>query len=220
MHHENLPVAIWAGTDTDGGDFQRFGDLTRQIERNAFEHNGKSARLLDSTRILEHLCPAGSIAPLNFMTTHSIYGLGRQPNVTHNRNLGTDQSGDRARHFFSAFQLHRLGTRLNQTTRVTHSLLFRDVVRQVGHIAQDQRAWFGASDHLRVIGHLVHRDRDCRISPLHDHAEAVPDKKNVDTRSINQPSERAIISGHHGQVSGEALGALNSRNGNFLIHRI
>jgi hypothetical protein len=51
-----------------------------------------------------------------------------------------------------------------------------------------------------MIDDLVHGHRQRGVEPLHHHAEGVADEQHVDARLVENPRERIVVGGEHGDL--------------------
>ena len=95
--------------------------------------------------------------------------LGREPDVTHDRNARAHDALDGRRHVASAFELDRVRPAfLDEAHRIADRLFGRDLVAAERHVAHDQRTPSPARDEPGVVDGLVEGDRQGCLLPLHD----------------------------------------------------
>ena len=98
---------------------------------------------------------------------------------------------------FSAFDLHGLGAGADECSRVAHRLFGRDVVRQVRHVADDERVLRASGDGSGVMDHLVHGYAQ-RVGIAEDHhAEGVADEDDVGAGGVGDFRGGIVVCGEH-----------------------
>ena len=121
--------------------------------------------------------------------------------MAHHRDAGGDEPRDELGVHGAALELDRVAAALlHQPAGVRDAVLDRRLVGHERHVADDVRAPRRACDRAAVIDHLVERDRQRRLVTLHDHAERVADQQHVDAGFVEQPRERGVVRGEHGDL--------------------
>ena len=121
--------------------------------------------------------------------------------MAHHRDAGADEPAHELGVDRAALELDRVAAALlHQPAGVRHALLERRLVRHERHVADDVRAPRAAHDRAAVIRDLVERDRQRRVVALHDHAERVADEQDVGAGLVEQPRERRVVGGEHGDL--------------------
>ena len=90
------------------------------------------------------------------------------------------------------------------------------VVDRERQIDNDERSFGGASDHFRVIDHLVQRNRQRVVVSLHHHCQRVADQQHIDARLIQQACHREIVGRQHRDLLAALLHLGKRRNGQPL----
>ena len=132
--------------------------------------------------------------------------------MAHDRNLGVEDCLDGFDALqLPAFDLDRMGARLDEPAGVAHRLFVRDVIREVRHVADDERALRTAHDGARVMDHVVHGHAE-RIGITEDHhAEGVADKNDVGAGGVGDFGAGKVVGGEHAEAL-HALHRLDSRD--------
>ncbi len=94
MQHENLTVDLGTGPDADGRNSDTLGDTARELCRNALEHHGKTARILDPTGLVEHALGRIIRPALYPVATVLVHRLRRHSEMAHHRDAGLDDVPD------------------------------------------------------------------------------------------------------------------------------
>ena len=118
--------------------------------------------------------------------------------MAHHRDLGVEDGfdGSDARRL-AAFDLHRMRAGLDEASGVAHRFLDRDVVREIGHVADDERARRAANGGARVVEHVVDGDAE-RVGIAEDHhAEGVADEDDVGAGGVGDLRARIVVRGEH-----------------------
>ena len=68
------------------------------------------------------------------------------------------------------------------------------------HVADDVRPPHAAHDRAAVVDHLVERDGERRVVALDDHAERIADEQHVGAGFVEEPRERGVVGGEHGDL--------------------
>src|SRR4249920_1610990 len=96
MDHEHLTVTMRARADADGGNGQPLGDLLSQVLRNTLQHHRKRAGILYCQGITHDRFPLFFVLTLDLIAAESVHRLGREANVTHDRDADLDDGLDRS----------------------------------------------------------------------------------------------------------------------------
>ena len=107
VEDENLPIAIRAGADANGGNRKLTGDRRSHLPRNAFEHQGSGSGTLKGVCIAPQLRDCFGRARLHAVAAHAVHALWRKPEVADHGNFGCSNGP----HDFDArpLDLHGLG---------------------------------------------------------------------------------------------------------------
>jgi hypothetical protein len=107
--------------------------------------------------------------------THRVHALGRETHVRHDGDAGVHDALDRRRRIDPPFELDGLRSALGEeSASIRERLLRAHLPAEERHVPDDVRAPRASDDGAAVVNHLVDRDGQGRILPLHDHPERVP----------------------------------------------
>src|SRR5579883_886943 len=217
--YQNLAVALRPGADADRGDGKRLADLGGQKARDKLHENGKRPRLLDGERI--------GLQPLGLLTGSSLNAqpdgvdiLRCQPDMAHHRNADFGEATNGRRHGDTPFELDSVrATFLQEPAGVTDSLVGVDLIREEGHVCQEQRALRAAPDRLHMVKHLLHGDRQGGLVPELLFTERIPYEDNIDLGFIHQARRRVVVRGEHGDLLAARLLSQKVRD-RYLLDRL
>ena len=214
VQHLNLPVAMHARADTDGGDGERRGNLPRQRRRNALQYYGKRARALQGERLLLDLLRLSQRAPPRAVAAQLVYRLRRQAQVPHHRNAGRHQARGRGHGALAAFQLHPVRAAfLHQPAGIAQRLLLRNVVREKRHVGNHQRPARTARHGLGMAHHVVHRDRQGVVVAQHRIAQAVAHQNRGHAGGFHKVRQRRVVRREHDDLASLRLHPLEIGGG-------
>ena len=129
VEDQNLPIALRAGADADGRDFQFARDHGRNLARDAFENDATGASAFQGDRIAHQLLDCLQGLALHLVSAHGVQRLRRKSDVADHGNLGLDHAFDQARALLATLNFYRLGpSLLDKTSGVAQSVARRDVV--------------------------------------------------------------------------------------------
>ena len=135
-------------------------------------------------------------------------GLGREPDMAEDGNVGLDQGFDQPQPpGRGALDLNgRRPPLLDEPAGVGHGLLGGEMIREERHVAHDQGSPGGPGDRLRVIDHLVHRHRKRVFVAEEDHAEGISDEKEVRAGRVQDGSDGVIVGREGHDLAGALAG--------------
>lgn len=190
-----LAIGMWSGADADGGDRYRLVDRCSHVDRHTFNQDCKCARLFGRHRIGDQLVGVAvdAIAPFD------VNVLGAEPDMRHHRNSRRDDRFDATRLFRSTLQLDGVALRLLQNADAAFdAAIDPQLAFGKGKIDHHHRAPTGAADHLGVIDHLIHGDRQRRLVTLDDHRQRVTHQDHIDAGRVQQLGGWEVVGGQHG----------------------
>jgi len=117
--------------------------------------------------------------------THGVHALGRETHVRHDRDAGVHDALDRRRRIDPPFELDGLRSALGEEpASIRERLLRAHLPAEERHVPDDVGAPRASDDGATVVNHLVDRDGQGGVLPLHDHPERVPHEENVHARIV------------------------------------
>ncbi len=173
---------MWSCSDADGRDAQAVGNTGSEFRGDAFEHEGKAARLLEPVRVLQDLHSILNVPALHLEATHGMHALGCQTQMTHDRDLAFHESPDRLDALGTAFQLYGSRSALEKATGVAQGVVEAEVVAQIRHVGDNQSSRLGPSDGFEMMVHHRHADRQGVVEAQTHIADAVADQDHVHDR--------------------------------------
>ena len=196
---EHLSVAVHACADADRRHGQRLGDPRRNRGRHGLEHDREAAGSLERERVLVEPHRLLGRPALRLEAAEHRRRLGRQPEVTHHRDAGTDDRLDARERLPGSLELDRVGAcLLDEADRVVQRLLVGDLERAERHVRDDERPARPAAGRTREHDHLVHRRGHGRVVAEHGHRGRVADEDHVGAGSVREPSGGGVVGRHHG----------------------
>ena len=105
---------------------------------------------------------------------------------------------------------------LNEGAGVAHRFLDGDVVREVGHVGDDECSRGSADDGLEVMQHVVHRDREGVGVAENDHTEGVADERDVGAGCVDRSRGWIVVRREHADAL-VALHLTDRGNGDSLL---
>ena len=105
------------------------------------KHPASARAMASSTSVLGRV----EILALHLEATHGVEGLGRQAEMTHDRDLGVADGLHHRHPLAAALELDRLGPGSDQSGGVVHGVGRPGVVAHPGQVGHDHRAagWLG-----------------------------------------------------------------------------
>ena len=193
MDDEDLSVAAPAGADADRRDADRRGDFGHEGRVDALDDHGERAGRIDRPGVQEDRGTFRGREPLPSQALGA-GALREQPHVTHDRNAGIDELGDRFGVRGAALDLDRLGaTFLKQPAAGVQKpaeALMGHPERQVGH---HQPVLDRAGHRRRVVDHHVQRD-SYRVRQSQDHAaQRISDQDEVGAPFGGHPGRGGVV---------------------------
>ena len=142
--------------------------------------------------------------------------LRRQADMAHHGNIhihdGLDNPGD----VDPTFEFDGLGPAfLEQASGIGDRLTNTGLIGEKRHVAHNEGARASPVDQPEVVDHIVHRDRQGRIRPLHGRAQRVADQEKVDAALVQDAGERVVVGGEGGDLLPGRLQPLQFRNRNL-----
>jgi len=215
VHHEDLAVAVHAPADADRGDGERGRDLLRQRCRDAFQDDGKRARVLEDLGILEQPRGRGVILALHLVSPELVHGLRREADVRHD---GDSRPGDPARHLgnlAAPLELDPLGPGfLHEAPGIAHGLLDRRLVGHERHVPDHHGALGRPGNGLGVVQHVLHRHGEGAVVAENDHAQRIPHEDDVDAGLVHGRRRGVVVGGQHGEALALFFHLPDCRRGN------
>src|SRR5579871_3000403 len=194
VEYKNLPVAIGAGANANGGYRKVASHRCRHFAWNAFKHECACSSVLERGRICLQLCDRFVSARLNVIAPHAMYTLRRESEMADDRNLGIGESFDKLD--TPSLDLDCLSASLfHKSHGICYS--FRDcaMVAAERHVCDNQSASHGAAHSARMVQHLVYGNRERIIVAEHNHRERITYENDVDARLVDQPRRCIVICG-------------------------
>src|SRR5437867_6165073 len=195
MQHEHLAGAAGAGAYAYGGNAQPLSDQLAEAGRNRLEHQQLGPRRFELERVREQLLLRVLALALDTVAAELVHRLGRETEVTANRNAALREEAHRLREFRTALELHHLGAGRHQFGRAAECLLRRFLIASEGHVGDEETALAAARDAARMVGHVGERHRKRGLVSLQHHAERVSDEEAVETRGVEHRGEARVIAG-------------------------
>jgi hypothetical protein len=108
-----------------------------------------------------------------------------------------------------ALDLHRVRTALlHEPAGVADAVLDRHLVGQERHVPDDHRPFHAPGDGLRVMQHLLHRDRE-RVRVAQDVVrDRVADEEDRDAGLVEDPRGGEVVGGEHREAGAPRLPGL------------
>ena len=195
MPDEHLAVAVGARADAD----RRNRELARDAAATGAGTASRTRRSSPRPRVRARRGAGRRLlrrAALGLEAAEHRGGLGREPDVAHDRDPGRD---DRAARSItpapSSFGV-RAGL-LHEADRVADGVLVRHLERAERHVRDDERPRRAARDGAREHEHLVHRRRHGRVVAEHGHRGGVADEDEVDAGLVGESPSRCVVRRDH-----------------------
>jgi hypothetical protein len=132
------------------------------------------------------------------MAAHAMNRLRGKANVPHDGDVDVGDAAHRRRNGRSALELDRLGRALlDEAAGVAQRFLRAHLIREEGHVRDQQRARARAGDCARMVDDLVDGDGECSVLAANRRREAVADQDGVDAGLIEDAREGVVVSGQH-----------------------
>ena len=109
VEDQNLAIALGTGADADGGGCDCSGDAGGDFARNAFQHQRGNPGSVERGGVGEQRVDGMRGFALHLVAAHAVHGLGSEPDVSDDRNLGVDDAADERNAGDAALDFHRFG---------------------------------------------------------------------------------------------------------------
>ena len=114
--------------------------------------------------------------------------------MSHHRNAVVGQSPNHLEDGMPAFELHRrCAAFLQQPSGIAYRFSGTDLIRQEGHVGNNQGAAGATTHRSRVVDHHVERDRNGAFEAEHHHSHGIADENNINSGAIEQSRHRGIV---------------------------
>src|SRR6185437_12814762 len=199
MNDQHLAIALRSSPDPDRCATDFFGDHRRNFTRDSFEDDGEDARPVEGHCVAHQSLDGSDGLALHAVSAHHVHRLRRESDVSHYGNFSVEQPVDQAHPLLSAFNFHRLGTTIFDKTRgIFHCSFLIQVIRGVGHVGNQQRAFDPAAHGTNVMQHLLHGDRQRVLIAQYHHCQRIADQNHVYARLVHQARSRVVVGGEAG----------------------
>src|SRR5260370_4898779 len=196
--HENLTVALRAGTDPDARHTDGPRCLLRYVRRDRFEHDRIDPGALQRSRIGNDFGGRVTATPLHIEASERVQPLRLQSKRAHDRDAGADDTSYVLAELRPPLELYTLeGTILYELSRTFDGLFRRHLVAHERHVAYEVRSRLRARDCTSVVATLFasHLQRVCQ--PLHHHPQRVAYEDGVYPRLVHEARHREVGCWHH-----------------------
>ena len=197
VHHQHLPIGVFACADADGGAGNALGDGFAQRGGHAFHQYHACACCVVRLGICQH-GGSGIATPLHFVAAKHVDILRRKPDV------GADGDGALLQELRglgehrAAFQFHHVRACCHQRSGGGKGLFFALLVAAKGQVGKDKAVAVAAGNVLGVVNHVFQRYGQGAALPLHGHAQRVANQQDFYARAVHQGGERGFVAGKHG----------------------
>ncbi len=194
VEDEDLTIAVRSGADANGGDTNLGGDASRDFPRHTFEDQQDSPSSFEGVRVMKEGIDGGNGLALHFIAAHFVDGLGREPEVADDRDLGGGEPLDQFGAAGTALDFDGLGAGLfDKADGVGHALSELEMVRAPGHVGGNDGVTHGPADGASVVQHFLDRDGQS-VFVAEDHlGEGIADQDQVDAGLVDQARRSVVI---------------------------
>ena len=195
---EDLAVAVCAGADADGGNFEGSGNLLGDIGLDEFENYGEGACGFDGEGIGEEFGGVGWGLPFYLVSAFFADALGEHADVSHDGNLVSDESGDLRGVGGAAFEFDGIGAGGEKALGIGDGVVWGGVSID-GEIGDDHSVFGSAGDGGGVMDDVIDGDIGGVWKAEHHHAERIADEENIDAGFVEEASGGVIVGGEDGE---------------------
>ena len=190
--HQDLTIAVHAGTDPDRRDGEFLGDPSRNRPHHELDDDGKAPRSLQRPRLVEEPLRITWAPALDSRSSDRVHGLGNEPHMAHDRDSRPYQLPDRlARLLIPSLELHRLRARLlHDPSGAVEGPCGRGLIRHEGEVDDRERRRGAPPDGPRVRDHVVEGDGERRLVTHHHLTERIANQDDVDPPPLPGSSRR------------------------------
>ena len=154
VHHQHLPIGVFACADADGGAGDGLGDGFAQRGGHAFHQYHAGACCVVGLGIGEHGC--GCVAsPLHFVAAENVYILRSKPDVGAHGDAACLQKLRGFGEHRAAFQFYHVRACCHEGGCCGEGLFFALLVAAEGQVGKDKAVAVATGDVLGVVNHVV-----------------------------------------------------------------